>query len=220
MHVSSAGGLTEAIRKMMGHRVESIIIFLSPMLESFGEEDLKDKSLHRLLRVVPNFIYNFPFEVHNEDVENQFLNGGSQLIGFSRMQAYLPFLKHLLKKGSKGILIDEKISGLFKPGTEIHDLYSRLDQVETYPNPQSGNLDDNPFQLGEKLAEELLPSIRRDSFDHVVTFSNGIAKGVSVSLNRLGLPVPKTLRSLASTGLIRSIPSSIRFPPLKFRLRK
>ena len=40
------------------------------MLENFGEEDLKDKSLHRLLRVVLNFIYNFPFEVHNEDVEN------------------------------------------------------------------------------------------------------------------------------------------------------
>lgn len=196
MHVSSAGGLTEAIREMMGHRVESIIIFLSPMLENFGEEDLKDKSLHRLLRVVPNFIYNFPFEVHDEDVENQFLNGCSQLIGFSRMQAYLPFLKHLLKKGSNGILIDEKISGLFKPGTKIHDLYSRLDQVETYPNPQSGNLDDNPFQLGEKLAEELLPSIRRDSFDHVVTFSDGIAQGVAVSLNRLGVRVPQDIEVL------------------------
>ena len=117
-------------------------------------------------------------------------------MGFSRMQAYLPFLNHLLKKGSKGILIDEKISGLFKPGTEIHELYSRLDQVETYPNPQSGNLDDNPFQLGEKLAEELLPSIRRDNFDHVVTFSDGIAQGVAVSLNRLGVRVPQDIEVL------------------------
>ena len=142
MHVSSAGGLTEAIREMMGHRVESIIIFLSPMLENFGEEDLKDKSLHRLLRVVPNFIYNFPFEVHNEGVENQFLNGCSQLIGFSRMQAYLPFLNHLLNKGSKGILIDEKdILDSSSRALRFTTFTHAWIKLETHPNPskrQSG----------------------------------------------------------------------------------
>ena len=43
MHISSEGELTEAVREeLMGHRVESLIILISPMLENFGIRDLKD----------------------------------------------------------------------------------------------------------------------------------------------------------------------------------
>ena len=59
MHISSEGELTEAVRALMGHRVESLIILISPMLENFGIRDPKDVNLHKLLRAVPHLIYNF-----------------------------------------------------------------------------------------------------------------------------------------------------------------
>jgi LacI family transcriptional regulator len=194
MHVSSAGGLTEAIREMMGHRVESIIIFLSPMLENFGEEDLNDKSLHRLLRVVPNFIYNFPFEVHDRAIEDKLVDGGSHLIGFSRLEAYHLFFTHLLKSGHTRILVDEKILKLFRSDSEAFQLISKMSRIEKYPNPQSGKLDENPFLLGEKLANRLLPKIKENKFDYIITFSDRIAQGVATVLSREGIIVPNDIR--------------------------
>ena len=67
---------------MKGHRVESIIIFLSPMLENFGGKDLKDKSLHRLLRLVLKIIYNVTLEAHEQKVKEQFQSRGSQWMDF------------------------------------------------------------------------------------------------------------------------------------------
>ena len=108
--MSNEGELFNSVKEMMGHRVNSIIIIMSPMLPNFGELDLRDKSLTPFLKAVPHFLYNFPFHVHSPDVAQNLLQCGGHLIGFSRPDAYLPFLKHLLNQGKGHLLIDEKIS--------------------------------------------------------------------------------------------------------------
>ena len=194
MHISSEGGLTQAIRELMGQRVESIIILLSPMLENFGVQDLRDESLHKLLRVVPHFIYNFPFDVHDQEIEGKFLGLGSHLIGFSRSDAYLPFLEHLKAQNMKKILIDEKIMALFSPKSKASEICSWFEKIHQYPNPQGGKLTENPFLLGEKLANDLLPLIQQEPFDFVITFSDGIAQGVATRLEVIGLNIPKDIQ--------------------------
>ena len=192
--VSPKGGLTEAIRTMMGDRVESIIILLSPILEDFGLLDFSDKALYKLLRAVPTFIYNFPFDVHDPCIEEDLLASGSHLVGFSRDQAYLPFLEYLKRENLTKILIDDKIFNLFKNGSQTQKICSSLDHVECYSNPQSGNHGENTFELGEALAEELLPQIKANAYDYLVTFSDGIAQGVAKKLFQHGTQSKQELK--------------------------
>ncbi len=196
MHISSEGELTEAVRALMGHRVESLIILISPMLENFGIRDLKDVNLHKLLRAVPHLIYNFPFDVHEKWIEDKYLEIGSHLIGFSRKQAYLPFLEHLVEQNLKNILIDEKIFSILKKGSKTSQILSTFNNIEIYSNPQSGRLAENTFRIGEVLAEILLPSLRAHPFDYILTFSDGIAQGVACRLEDYGIKIPYDLRIL------------------------
>ena len=41
MHMSAEGGLAEGLRDLMGLRVDSLIVLLSPMTRNFCEVDLK-----------------------------------------------------------------------------------------------------------------------------------------------------------------------------------
>ena len=217
MHISSEGGLTQAIRELMGQRVESIIILLSPMLENFGVQDLKNENLHKLLRVVPHIIYNFPFDVHDEEMEAKFLSLGSHLIGFSRSDAYLPFLEYLKAQNMKKILIDEKIFALFRPKSKASELCAWFEKIYQYPNPQSGKLTENPFLLGEKLASDLLPLIKKEKFDYVITFSDGIAQGMAKRLIEFGHNVPKDIQVIGfdhidSLEYLKHVISTIEVP--------
>ena len=196
IHMSGSGGLGHAIREMMGHRVDNIIILLSPMLPNFGENDLQDNSLIRLLRAVPHFIYNFPFHVHPKEVADSLINCGSHLIGFSRAKAYVPFMEHLLDKKINRVLIDEKIFSLINKSTETKRMCARISEIKTYPNPQGGNLEVNPFILGTKVANDLLSDIKRNNYDYIVTSSDGIAQGMAHVLTKHNVKVPDDLKIL------------------------
>ncbi len=193
IHVSSEGDLTEAIRKMMGRRVEKIIILLSPMLKNFGILDFQDPSLFKLLRVVPHFIYNFPFEVHEPEIEEKFLSLGSHFVGFSRNEAYLELFRHLQAERRTRILVDEKIHALFKPGTAAHRICASFEKVRGYENPQIGKFTENTFALGEKLAEELISLCSGNQFDYLITSSDGIAQGAAARFHQEGIRIPKDL---------------------------
>ena len=112
MNMSSEGGLADGFRDLMGQRVESIIILLSPMTLNFGEVDLKDPTLLNLIRAVPCIIYNFPFGVHDQSLEDELVRGGSRLIGFSKEKAYREFFKSFQDPQESRILIDDKIFSL------------------------------------------------------------------------------------------------------------
>ena len=86
-----------------------------------------------------------------------------------------------------------------------------------YPNPQIGKLTDNPFLLGEKLASDLLPLIKKESFDFVITFSDGIAQGVATKLEEFGLDVPKEIQVIGfdhidSLEYLKHVISTIEVP--------
>ena len=49
MHISAEGGLAEGLRDLMGQRVESLIVLLSPMTRNFCEVDLKNPSILKLI---------------------------------------------------------------------------------------------------------------------------------------------------------------------------
>ena len=85
------------------------------MTLNFGEVDLKDPTLLNLIRAVPCIIYNFPFGVHDQSLEDEFARGGSRLIGFSKEKAYEEFFKSFQDPQESRILIDDKIFSLFKP---------------------------------------------------------------------------------------------------------
>lgn len=196
IHISNEGELCESVKEMMGRRVNNIIIILSPMLPNFGESDLKDDSLTPYLSAVPHFIYNFPFHVHSPELAQKLLSCGGHLIGFSRPGAYIPFLERMLSEEKNNLFIDEKIYSFIENNTRTKRLCSRLKKVFTYPNPQGGKLRENPFLLGQKLAVELLPRIKKLNIDYLVTSSDGIAQGVAQTLNAEGLLVPKDLQIL------------------------
>jgi LacI family transcriptional regulator len=196
IHMSNQGELCNAVKEMMGHRVNRIIIILSPMLPNFGEEDLREKSLTPFLSAVPHFFYNFPFDVHSPDMAQTLLKCGGHLIGFSRPDAYVPFIKRLLTKRQGRLLMDEKIHSFIKKYSKTQKLLSKLKQVVTYPNPQGGKLRENPFLLGRKLAQNLLPQIKDSNFDYLVTFSDGIAQGVAQYLDEQNISIPDELQIL------------------------
>ena len=103
---------------------------------------------------MPSIIYNFPFGIHEESLEKELIRGGSQLIGFSKEKAYTQFFKDLANRKKTRILVDDKIFSLFKAGTPLSRICEGFDRLDTYPNPQSDKLDQNPFLIGEKLRHQ------------------------------------------------------------------
>jgi len=205
MHISAEGGLADGLRDLMGQRVESLIILLSPMTRNFGEVDLRNPSLLKLLRVVPSIIYNFPFGIHEESLEKELIKGGTQLIGFFKDNAYIQFFKSLPHRKKCRLLVDDKIFSLFRAGTPISKVCEDFDRVDTYPNPQNEKLDQNPFLMGEKLAHLLLPKIQEHRYDFIVTSSDRIAQGMATVLNEAGLKIPKDI-NLLGFDKINSLP--------------
>ena len=196
IHVSADGGLADAVRELMGSRVDSIIILMSPMLENFGVKDLDDKALHKLLQAVPHYIYNFPFDVPDRVMEEKLLSLGSHLIGFSRNQAYLSFLEYLEENKLTRVLIDEKIFDLLACSEQTSALCKSFSKIQTYPNPQGGNLAENTFHLGEQLAHDLLADLQNETFDYLITFSDGIAEGAASILEKNGFKVGEDIHIL------------------------
>ena len=205
MHMSAEGGLAEGLRDLMGQRVESLIVLLSPMTRNFCEVDLKNPSILKLLRVVPSIIYNFPFGIHEKSLEGELISGGAQLIGFSKQQAYTKFFKSLDADGKTRILVDDKICSLFEVGTPMSRICETFELVDTYPNPQSAKLDENPFLIGEKLAHQLLPRIRQQGYDFILTSSDRIAQGMAEVLSDAGLSIPEGV-SILGFDKINSLP--------------
>jgi hypothetical protein len=124
------------------------------------------------------------------------LKCGGHLIGFSRPDAYVPFIKSLLTKKQGRLLMDDKIYSFIKKSSKTQKLLSKLKKVVTYPNPQGGKLRENPFSLGRKLARKLLPQIKDSNFDYLVTFSDGIAQGVAQYLDEQNIAIPDDLQIL------------------------
>jgi len=118
------------------------------------------------------------------------------LIGFSRNQAYLGFLEYLKVNKKTRVLIDEKIFDLLACGEQTSALCRTFSKVQTYPNPQGGNLAENTFHLGEQLAHDLLADLRNETFDYLITFSDGIAQGAASILEKNGFKVGKDIHIL------------------------
>jgi len=93
-------------------------------------------------------------------------------------------------------LMDDKIFALFKAGTQMSKICESFDRLDTYPNPQSDKLDQNPFLIGEKLAHMLLPRIREQHYDFILTSSDRIAQGMAAVLEDAGLSIPQDINLL------------------------
>ena len=102
----------------------------------------------------------------------------------------------MLNQGKGHLLIDEKIYSFIEKSSVTRELCSKLDRVVTYPNPQGGQLRENPFLLGQKLAQDLFPQIKNSKFDYLVTSSDGIAQGVAQCLDKKGVAIPGDLKIL------------------------
>jgi len=64
--------------------------------------------------------------------------------------------------------------------------------LDTYPNPQSDKLDQNPFLMGEKLAHcYYFPGFRSTDYDFILTSSDRIAQGMAAVLDEAGCLFPK-----------------------------
>lgn len=196
IHISSEGGLADGIRDLMGQRVESLIILLSPMTRNFGEVDLRNPSLFKLLRVVPSIIYNFPFGIHEKSLEEKIIKGGTHLIGFSKEKAYTQFFKSFSMPSQTRILMDDKIFSLFKAGTLISKVCENFERLDTYPNPQAEKLSQNAFLLGENLANQLLSCIQEHKYDFILTSSDRIAQGMAKILGESGFSIPQDINLL------------------------
>ena len=192
--ISSENKLHQALTHLMGHRVQRVLILLSSLTKTYGEE-LGDRTILRLLRVMPTVVYNYPFGILPQELDNQLIDAGNQLVGFSRSSVYHSLLKKIQESGKSKVLLDQKIFDMIYPDQKIRRLLDSCKCIETFPNPQFDNIQKNPYQMGEELGNNLLSKIKnKPGFDYIITASDMIGQGVAHSLSNQGIKVPKDLQ--------------------------
>ena len=192
--ISSENKLQQALTHLMGHRVERMLILLSSLTKTYGEE-LGDRAILRLLKAVPTVIYNYPFGILPKELDQQLIDAGNQLVGFSRSSVYLQLFKSLLAKGATRILLDQKIHDMVVPDPQVGKLLNKLSLVDTYPNPQLVQSSTNPYQLGESLGISLLPRIKQGKgYDYLITASDMIAQGCAARISSQGVKIPRDIQ--------------------------
>jgi len=194
--ISQENSLKAAIEDLMGDRVQKIIILLSSMTKKFSGDDLTEAGTQSLLKVIPHIIYNFPFDVHGRELEKKLISGGAQLVGFSRAEVYQTFFKQLLEENKTNVLIDEKLLVLLTTQHAFDKLLSSFTSIETFPNPSFKGIDQNRYLIGEELGKDLLPRIKENRFDFIITDSDMIAQGLAARLIRNGIRIPQKLEIL------------------------
>ena len=192
--VSSENKLHQALTHLMGHRVERMLILLSSLTKTYGEE-LGDRAMLRLLQAVPTVVYNYPFGILPKELDKQLIDAGNQLVGFSRSSVYLQLFKTLQAKGATRVLLDQKIHDMVVPNPKVGKLLNKFSLVDTYPNPQFDQSSTNPYQLGESLGTSLLPRIKQGKgYDYLITASDMIAQGCAAHLSSQGIKIPKDIQ--------------------------
>ena len=192
--ISSENKLQQALTHLMGHRVERMLILLSSLTKTYGEE-LGDRAILRLLKAVPTVIYNYPFGILPKELDQQLMDAGNQLVGFSRSSVYLQLFKSLLAKGATRVLLDQKIHDMVVPDPQVGKLLNKLSLVDTYPNPQLDQSSTNPYQLGESLGISLLPRIKQSKgYDYLITASDMIAQGCAARICSQGVKIPRDIQ--------------------------
>jgi DNA-binding LacI/PurR family transcriptional regulator len=195
--LSSENKLHQAVTHLMGHRVQRVLILLSSLTKTYGEE-LGDRSTLRLLQAVPTVIYNYPFGILPKELENQLIGAGNHLVGFSRSSVYLKLFQSICEGNKTRVLIDQKILDMIRPDPKIRKLLDQCDTVETYPNPQFDNFDQNPYKIGEQLGKDLSQKFSKNQkFDYLITASDMIAQGCARVLSENG---KKGLKNLQIVG--------------------
>ena len=192
--ISSENKLQQALTHLMGHRVERMLILLSSLTKTYGEE-MGDRAILRLLKAVPTVIYNYPFGILPKELDQQLIDAGNQLVGFSRSSVYLQLFKSLLAKGATRVLLDQKIHDMVVPDTQVGKLLNKFHLVDTYPNPQFDQSSTNPYQLGESLGSSLLPIIKQGKgYDYLITASDMIAQGCAARISSQGVKIPADIQ--------------------------
>jgi DNA-binding LacI/PurR family transcriptional regulator len=192
--ISSENKLQQALTHLMGHRVERMLILLSSLTKTYGEE-LGDRAILRLLKAVPTVIYNYPFGILPKELDQQLIDAGNQLVGFSRSSVYLQLFKTLQAKGATRVLLDQKIHDMVVPDPKVGKLLNKFSLVDTYPNPQFDQSSTNPYQLGESLGTSLLPRIKQGKgYDFLITASDMIAQGCAAHLSSQGVKIPRDIQ--------------------------
>jgi DNA-binding LacI/PurR family transcriptional regulator len=192
--ISSENKLQQALTHLMGHRVERMLILLSSLTKTYGEE-LGDRAILRLLKAVPTVIYNYPFGILPKELDQQLIDAGNQLVGFSRSSVYHSLFKKIVESKNSKVLLDQKIFDMICPDPKIHKLINSCKRIETFPNPQFDNVQKNPYQMGEELGNSLLPMIKKNpGFNYLITASDMIGQGVAHVLSNQGINIPKDLQ--------------------------
>jgi len=171
-----------------------MLILLSSLTKTYGEE-MGDRAILRLLKAVPTVIYNYPFGILPKELDQQLIDAGNQLVGFSRSSVYLQLFKSLLAKGATRVLLDQKIHDMVVPDTQVGKLLNKFHLVDTYPNPQFDQSSTNPYQLGESLGSSLLPIIKQGKgYDYLITASDMIAQGCAARISSQGVKIPADIQ--------------------------
>ncbi len=160
--------------------------------------EVGDRSTLRLLQAVPTVLYNYPFGILPKELGNQLIGAGNQLVGFSRSSVYLKLFQSICEGKKTRVLIDQKILDMIHPDPKIRKLLDQCNTVETYPNPQFDNFDQNPYKIGEQLGKDLSQKFSKDQkFDFLITASDMIAQGCARVLSEHG---KKGLKNLQIVG--------------------
>jgi DNA-binding LacI/PurR family transcriptional regulator len=192
--ISSENKLQQALTHLMGHRVQRVLILLSSLTKTYGEE-LGDRAILRLLKAMPTVVYNYPFGILPKELDNQLIEGGNQLVGFSRSAVYHSLFEKIVESKNSKVLLDQKIFDMICTDPKIYKHLNSCKRVETFPNPQFDNVQKNPYQMGEELGNSLLPMIKKSpGFDYLITASDMIGQGVAHVLSNQGIKTPKDLQ--------------------------
>jgi len=99
---------------------------------------------------------------------------------------------------------------MIRPDPKIRKLLDQCTTVETYPNPQFDNFDQNSYKIGEQLGKELAQEFgKNQKFDYSITASDMIAQGCARVLSKNGKKGLKNLqicrvRQSGCTSLFRA----------------
>ena len=147
--------------------------------------------------------------MHEQKVEEQFLSGGSQLIGSPACKPTNPSLPPL-KKDSKAILIVKRYPDSSSQTPRFTTFTHAWTKLKLTLTLKAAIWTTIPFSLEKSSPKNCFLDSTEPSIT-AVTFSDGIAQGVAVSLNRLGVRVPQDIEVLGFDRIDR-IPQTSDFP--------
>ncbi len=189
LKMTSAATLKEAIKELLGERVEKIII-----INTFDNlaERIIEENITPYLQKVSTIIYNYHFGYEKDKKQkNILLQNGISLIGFSRAKIYTELFSKLKNGHYTQLFIEESFYYSLKHSYVEDRLFSFFNNVRIYSQAKREKFEFNEFLVGQNLGEQLITLLSPTEKTVIITDSDMVAEGLANFLTNQKIDIPE-----------------------------